>query len=633
MQKIEYFKYLKEIIAYEREAEAVLGLEELKKLSVQARVVKHLAYKGALLLEKGENDTSVNIIFQKSRSFKSENEDFPFQRGDRIILEGNHHLSFSDVLKGEVIRIKDDLIWIKFSKKFPKDVRSGKWHLNLLANESTWKRIEQAIEILSNNPDENQENLTAILLGQKQPAQIKWKVESFFNQKLNLTQQHTIQNSLNQKELALIWGPPGTGKTTVLVEIIQQAVLKGQKVMVSAPSNLAMDNILEKLLKSNISCVRLGVDHKAAESLRDITMTSLKRNHKSMKEAKELFKEVTRLVNWLNKKRSRSYIPQAEYQRTTKEINNLFKEAYKVEKGVAKKIIKEVSVVGATHAGFAFSLLKDSSFDLLIMDEASQAILPISWVPISKTKKIVFAGDICQLPPTYLSKQNSSRKEELTLFESLLGLYPDNSFLDIQYRMHEQIQSWPSRRFYNNKLIAAENNKTHTIQDFKLLNTPIAGEDPVVFIDTAGTDYNEILNEELNSFYNSGESKLVKLIVNSLKDAGIKQEDIGIITPYNAQVKDLKTRIPDLLHINSVDSFQGREKEIIIISLVRSNRLRETGFLKDFRRMNVAFTRAKRQLIVIGDSVTITSINFFEDWTNWIEQKEYWHSAWEFIEL
>jgi len=633
MEKDQYFKYLKEIIAYERKAEAVLGLEELKKLPVQARVIRQLAYKGALLLEKDEDDSFVSIIFQKSKSLKAENKEFPFRRGDKIILEGNHHLSFSDNLKGEVIRIRDDLIWVRFSKDFPKDVKSGKWHLNLISNESTWKRIDKAIETFSNKPDENQENLISILLGKKEPSQIRWDVDAFFNPDLNLSQKQTVQNSLCQKELALIWGPPGTGKTTVLIEIIRQAVLKGQKIMISAPSNLAMDNILEKLVKSNISCVRLGLDQKALKSLKNITMTSMKNEHSSMKEAKELFKEATRLVSWFNKKRSRGYIPRAEYQRISKEINTLFKTAYKVEKGVAKEIIKEVSVVGATHAGFIFSLLKDSSFDLLIMDEASQAILPISWVPISKTKKIVFAGDICQLPPTYLSKQNNSSKNTMTLFESLLKLYPDNSFLDIQYRMHEKIQEWPSKRFYNNKLIAAENNRLHTIQDLKLLNVPITTFDPIVFIDTAGTDYNEILDEKLLSFYNTGESKLVKLIVNSLTDAGIKENDIGIITPYNAQVKDLKTRIPDISNINSVDSFQGREKEVIIISLVRSNILRETGFLKDFRRMNVAFTRAKRQLIVIGDSVTIASISFFENWTTWVEEKEYWHSAWEFIDF
>ena len=253
-------------------------------------------------------------------------------------------------------------------------------------------------------------------------------------------------------------------------------------------------------------------------------------------------------------------------------------------------------------------------FDLVVLDEASQATEPLSWVPLVSARKAVFAGDSMQLPPTIYSKEAAQKGLATTLFDRLKALLPPSlqTLLRVQYRMHEDIMNFSSAQFYEGKLIADESVRTHTARELSGVADDEFTKVPIIFIDTAGAGFEESWNELLESRENAGEARTAVKLLERLRAAGMNPRDLALLTPYVAQAKLLKTmvKVPGL-EIGSVGGFQGREKEATIVSLVRSNEDAEVGFLSDTRRMNVAMTRARRLLIVIGDSSTLGQHPFY----------------------
>ncbi len=295
--------------------------------------------------------------------------------------------------------------------------------------------------------------------------------------------------------------------------------------------------------------------------------------------------------------------------------------------------------------------LRDKEFDWVVIDEASQATEPISWIPITRASKVIMAGDHFQLPPTVRSKEAEAKGLGVTLFERFYEvLKPDSkALLDRQYRMNKMIMGFSSKIFYEDRLIADESVKDRTLWD--LVGTDKCSEttktflkEPFVFIDTAGKGFEEKLETGSESRYNPEEAELVIDQLRILLEAGVPESEIAIICPYSAQVRYLSRLVgsalvadrgqaqgqpvPDI-EIDSVDGFQGREKEAVIVSLVRSNLLGEMGFLGDTRRMNVAMTRAKRKLIVIGDSSTLASLQFYKSFIEYAEKNNAYKTVWE----
>ncbi|MBN2143261.1 MAG: AAA family ATPase [Candidatus Aureabacteria bacterium] len=629
MTSLSYFDQLKEIVVRERDAEKDLSYEQLKKLSLPERVLRGHTLKKCHLLERQTEGIETLVIFEHPPV--PEGESIPFKEGDWIALEGNHSASLSPLLTGTVVRLDEDLIWIRFSETFPEEIKDGLWHLNKVINESTWQKIEQGIRFMEETRDPEQTQLREVLLGKKERTRMGWMLKKFYHPKLNDLQKQITEECLKEKEIGLIWGPPGTGKTTVLVEIAMQSVRCGQKVMVSAPSNMALDTLLEKLLEAGLKCVRVGVNEKTLPSLKKTTLPEILKDHPMMEVIKNIRKEISSLLHFIKRRKNREYIPHAEYRQLQKELSALYQEIRQTERASARDVLESAEIIACTHAGFPWFLKKQRIFDLLIMDEASQAIQPISWVPLCMTKKVIFAGDPCQLPPTYLSDAVSEMDMEPTLFEMLLKRYGKANLLQTQYRMNVAIQAWPSLYFYDNSLMAAPENAGHSIKDLSLTRETDLKDVPVVFIDTAGTGFEEEWNSDSDSFFNPGEAAVTQKLHAHYLFSGIREDQIGIITPYRAQVNHLKKTILTATDINTVDSFQGREKEIIFISMVRSNSHGDLGFLKDYRRMNVAWTRAKRQLIVIGDSSTLSRASFYHDWISSIENTSSWRSAWEWM--
>jgi ATP-dependent RNA/DNA helicase IGHMBP2 len=276
-------------------------------------------------------------------------------------------------------------------------------------------------------------------------------------------------------------------------------------------------------------------------------------------------------------------------------------------------------------------------FDMAIIDEAGQGIEPAAWIAVLRAGKLVMAGDHCQLPPTVIAEEAQRQGLGVSVLERLMALWDGRMShrLAVQYRMHEQIMAFSSRQFYDGSQVADAAVRHHLLVDLPhVAHTPLT-ETAVTFIDTAGAGYDEEDEEEGTSKLNREEARLAVELVGELLQAGVAAAEIALISPYSAQVRllrELLTREEEtLVEVNSVDGFQGREKEVIIVSLVRANSAGQIGFLADTRRMNVALTRARRKLIVIGDSATITAHPFYNELVGYFEEIEAYHSVWEWV--
>jgi ATP-dependent RNA/DNA helicase IGHMBP2 len=265
------------------------------------------------------------------------------------------------------------------------------------------------------------------------------------------------------------------------------------------------------------------------------------------------------------------------------------------------------------------------------MDEASQSVEPSAWIPIQYANRLVLAGDHFQLPPMVISPEAIRGGFNISLMERLLNINSGLSrLLNIQYRMHQDIMNFSSDVFYERSLQADESVRTALLSDLPQVTSSPLTDCPIHFIDTAGASYDEEQETNGDSRLNPVEAELVIKKVHELLSRGLTSDQIAIISPYSAQVKLLREKLKQLdIEIDSVDGFQGREKEVVIVSLVRSNREGEVGFLADTRRMNVALTRARRKLIVIGDSATITSHGFYQRMVEYFESIGAYHSVWE----
>ena len=471
---------------------------------------------------------------------------------------------------------------------------------------------------------------------------------------LNIYQKEAIQNAL-KNELFLIHGPFGTGKTTVLVYLILELIKKGKKILVTADSNAAVDNIVEKLSKYTQNFVRIGNPSKIMEKS-DILKYSLEEVIKK----EELFRKIKELKEKLDKleKKRNKYLKPTPSLRRGLTNEQIFKYAFigKSARGVSvekirsmanwlridkeyklikeeynlylnkliEKVLEEKQVILTTNSSSALEILENKVFDYLIHDEASQSTEPSSLVPLIKAKKAIFAGDHKQLPPTVLSNDDNLK---YSLFERLMDLKKPNYQLRIQYRMNETLMEFPNNLFYNNTLIADKSVKNIKLSDLLSENIKENVEDniflndtPLIFVDV---DSKEKISISKSKF-NINELKAVKDCLRNFENA-LNLNLVGLITPYKEQhslfKKELKEFIEKGLEVNTVDGFQGREKEVILLSLVRANEKGEIGFLKDYRRLNVAITRAKRKLIVFGNSETLENDNIYKKWLKFIKKK------------
>lgn len=489
------------------------------------------------------------------------------------------------------------------------------------------------------------EILRDVLIGSSGALFEKLEPIHVFNKNLNPSQIEAVQFALSAEDVAIIHGPPGTGKTTTLVELIKQITHKGQSVLAVAPSNLAVDNLLEKLISVGEHVIRLGHPARVTPELREHTLDVMVENHPDIKIANKLMRDAYALRDQ-SFKYTRAKPERGAKESMRDEAKEMLREARQIEDQVTSSILIKARIICATATGLDRERLEGKHFDWCIMDEASQCTEPAAWIPIQYAQRLVLAGDHCQLPPTVVSPEAIRGGLNVSLMERLLNHDGPRKMLDVQYRMHQDIMIFSSDIFYEGHLQADESVRSALLADLPHVTPSPLTDSPIHFIDTAGASYDEEPEPDGESRMNPLEADLAVKKVNELLEHGLAPEDIAVISPYSAQVKLLRQKINSLaraavlgggdaamsvadIEIDSVDGFQGREKEAIIVSLVRSNRDGDVGFLADTRRMNVALTRARRKLIVIGDSATITSHPFYEKMVKYFESVRAYHSVWE----
>ena len=631
-----YVEKFKLLIDAERIAEMEAQEEEIRKLSGKERELL-----GRAVLDLKGTKAGTKFHLHLVRFWREKPIETEISTGDVVIVSKGNPLK-SDLV-GTVTRVTEKTITVAFENKPPNWVYKKGVRVDLYVNDVTFKRMEENLEELRHAVGRQRE-LRNIVIGLKEPEkpeEVKFEVA---DDRLNETQRKAVGLALGAPDFFLIHGPPGTGKTSTLTELIVQLVKRGKKVLATADSNVAADNILLNLSKyKELKLVRIGHPARVLEELEKYSIYALYEKSEKSKKIKEGWEKVRELIEKRDSfvkpvpklrrgmsdeeivffgKKGKSFrgVPKktmksmAQWILINHEVDLRIKTLKTMENSLLKELIEEADVVVSTNSMVKSELLEGFHFDVAVVDEGSQQVEPSTLIPIMKADKFYIAGDHKQLPPTVVSEE--AKELEKTLFERLIERHPNFSvMLEVQYRMNEKIMDFPNREFYEGKLKAAPSVKDRTLGDFELKSPTkftevLNPQVPVAFVDTSRINAWEFQPEGSTSYENFEEAKISVELALELHRMGLSGKDIGIITPYAAQVKLIKQLLVERnfkAEVNSVDGFQGREKEVIIVSFVRSNDEGEIGFLKDLRRLNVAITRPKRKLILVGNADTLSS--------------------------
>ncbi|KAL4427329.1 hypothetical protein ABPG77_003238 [Micractinium sp. CCAP 211/92] len=526
--------------------------------------------------------------------------------------------SGAPLAEGVVYRVRDSAITVAVDD-VPDEGLDVPLRLEKMANEVTYQRLRAALTCLGGEGQRGPAApLVDVLFGRRSPrfdsTAPAWQP---LNGGLDESQQRAVTLALAAQDVALIHGPPGTGKTTAVIELICQEVARGNRVLACAASNVAVDNLVERLARQDgrMPIVRVGHPARLLPQVLENSLEARVLQSDNSALAKDCRREMRTLNQRLLKLVSRK--DRDERRAVRQELRQLAREERKRQERAVQEVLQGAQVVCTTLTGVGTRQLESLHFDVVVIDEAAQALEPACWAALLKGRKAVLAGDHLQLPPTVISEQAARAGLSRTLFERLQDLWGEaaSEMLTVQYRMNSDIMEWSSQELYGGRLAAHESVAGHTMAGVAGA-TAAAAELPVLLlIDTTGCDMEEQQEEEGDSKWNDGEARVVMEHVRRLMAAGVPASDIGIITPYNAQVTRLRELRPEALagrlEISTVDGFQGREKEAIIISMVRSNASRTVGFLADARRMNVAVTRARRHCALVCDSETVSAADPF----------------------
>lgn len=561
-----------------------------------------------------------------------------FGNGDIVLISRTRPWG-EKILEGVVLDRGPTRIRVVVAER-PSDLRKGNWRLDRGANRVAHDRMLEGLMSFHSTEDSTGTPLRDLLLGSvhdiatssQSPPEIHGQKQygplGISQLPLNESQRNAVESAIG-KRLTLIQGPPGTGKTHTAVQLLRTLVKMGRgPILATAESNVAVDNLLEGLLDNGVNAIRIGRPVKVREGLREATLDAILKNHPAQEEIEFIRKENEAVKRGLSDLRGK------DKGLAHKEVNNNYKEIRRLERTMIDGVLDGAEVICTTTIGSGHKLLGNRRFPVILMDEATQASEPSALVPITRgCRQLILVGDHKQLPPTVISREAERGGLGRSLFDRLIKCGMPTHMLTTQYRMHPTIREFPSARFYDNKL---EDGCTPADRP------PAAGflwpdwDKPVAFVPIEGV---EVEDEEGKSKSNIDEAAKVVSIVNDLLAAGdITTQDIGVISPYNGQVRLLTDLFYQAggfedgepyngLEIKSVDGYQGREKEIIIFSAVRANAAGEIGFLSDKRRLNVAITRARRGLIVLGNPITLRHDGTWRSYLDWAEEHNLfaWH--------
>jgi ATP-dependent RNA/DNA helicase IGHMBP2 len=631
---MDYFKKLSDLLKTEQNEDREIYLKQVSATSVTDRRASGLAWypiaisgtepsRGDYLNVDAERTTHKDILHQ-------------LRFGSPAVLFSNHDPK-NERVEGVISYQSGDRIKINlFTEELPDWCQNGKLGIELLFDNNNYDEMQGALKQaakLRDNPDEGR--LVQILTGKMNPAFLP-ETTMLPVDGLNTSQEAAVKKIISAKDIAIIHGPPGTGKTTTLVQAIMVIAKQyKEQILVVAPSNTAVDLLSEKLSIEGLNVLRIGNPARVSDKLMDLTLDSQMAAHPYMKESKRLKKQAAEYKNIAHKyKRSFGKAECDQRKALFDEAHKIMKEVAKAEEYIINDLVAKAQVITATLAGSNHYTVRNLKFKTVVIDEAGQALEPASWIPILKARKVILAGDHCQLSPTIKSDAAARNGLSTTLLEKCISLYPEAvTLLNEQYRMNKTIMGYSSSVFYNNALRAHD-----SVADRLLFTDDL----PMIFIDTAGSGFEEkpvstsVANPEEAAFLFRYLEKLVGTIEEHY--TSINFPTIAVISPYREQIRLLKEQLlqthslhshADSISVNTIDSFQGQERDIVLISLTRSNAEGSIGFLADIRRMNVAMTRARRKLIIIGDSSTLSRLPFYAGLISYADKIGGYQSTWE----
>ena len=657
MNSIQQLQATFELIKLERQADLEQYRQKVLLRSLSQRTKEGVTWY-PVRLKRDYIGTGERIIIELDRTNHLD-QPHSFQSGKLVSLFSNASgKPEKEHVNGVVNYVSDNtLVMTVNGDDLPSWIDDGMLGVDVMFDDMTYKEMEHAMKAVMKADANRLAELREILLGDggrgnpelsNSPSKVLLVQASHQNPEssnqnltassnLNNSQNGALQRILTTPDVAFIHGPPGTGKTTTLVQAIVFTVKIEMQVLVCTPSNAAIDLLVEKLSGQGLNVLRIGHPARVTEQTLSKTLDARIAAHSNFSELRLLRKKLEQLRGMASKYKRNFGHHEREQKRLLKEEVRLLKsDADLLEFYIVNDLLNTAQVICSTLVGSSHPVLRGKKFKTVFIDEAAQALEPACWIPILKSERVVFAGDHCQLPPTIKSTDAVRAGLSKTLFEKGIEKHPDrSSMLRVQYRMHQHIMKFSSYYFYKDELIAHESVRNELLHP---------NQTPIEFIDTAGCGYTEAQDPETLSRFNEEEAQLlIQLTEKLVEDIGpeewLEQNlTMGIITPYRAQVDHLHKLaeasgalepLHKLITINTVDAFQGQERDIIAISFVRSNDKGEVGFLSDIRRTNVAMTRARKKLIMIGDSATLGSHPFYVELLEFLQKEEFYKSAFE----
>ncbi|MBO0936069.1 AAA family ATPase [Fibrella sp. HMF5335] len=632
---MDYFKKLQDLLQLEREEDRYQYQQLTQSSSVAERRTNGLTWY-PIAIRGSELGLGDYLTVEVERTT---HQDLTHQlRGGVPAVLFSNHDPKTDRVEGTISyqngnRLKITLL----TDELPDWSRNGKLGIDMLFDDSSYDEMQAALKQANGLADAGTNRLINTLIGAASPTFLPDGPDIVIP-RLNDSQQQAVRKSLSANELAIVHGPPGTGKTTTLVQLIKALISRDHKqILVVAPSNAAVDLLSEKLHDEGLNVLRVGNPSRISERLTALTLDHKMAEHSQMKEARKLKKQAGEFKNMAHKyKRSFGKAEREQRKALFDEAHRIMKDVATTEQYIIDDLMGKAQVITATLVGANHYTIRNRNYHTVVIDEAGQALEPACWVPLLKAQKVILAGDPYQLSPTIKSAEAARNGLSTTLLETCIALYPQAvTLLDEQYRMHEHIMGYSGRVFYGNQLRAHASVAHHAL---------FPGDTALTFIDTAGCGFEEKL--EGTSSTNPEEAALViRHLTQTVAQLGefyspAHFPSIAVISPYKQQLVVLNEQLdhaPDLqpyrsaISVNTIDSFQGQERDIVYISMTRSNDKAEIGFLSDIRRMNVAMTRARKKLVVIGDSGTLGSHPFYADFITYAEELNAYQSAWEWM--
>ncbi len=629
--KKEYYLRIAEAIEAERAGEEAYYSSILAEKSIAKRIEAGVLWYPALLVSSHYSiGEYLELTFEKIKHLQV-NHKFRTGIACRIFLEGDPTFSVGGTIS--FVRKYKIKILLNSQSIIKEDIeKHTHYGIEMVYDERPYKVMKETTNSVLKSQLPFVNTITDSIINSTSPNYIDQNMIPFETasfQKLNISQQLAITNCLQESHISIIHGPPGTGKTTSLVALIEQLTKRGLRILVCAPSNNAVDLLTIRLDAIQIPILRTGNVTRIGEKISHLTLAEKIRNHKEwahIKKVKIEAEQAKRLA--LKYKRSFGRDERMERKMLFKESRALYDWAKDLERTLVDNIMEKTKVVASTLVGAAHYSLNDYIFDVVIIDEASQALEPECWIAFLKAKKIILAGDHKQLPPTVKSKKAIELGFTNTILDQLSPVKEINHLLDTQYRMHPNILSFSNKRFYQNKLKSDATLVTRQVSSHLY---------PIVWVDTAGCGFEEAFNDEHKSYSNEGEYFILREYILQIKDH-LEGLEIGVIAPYSGQVKYIRDQAHQEelfkgldIEIDSIDGFQGQEKDVIFLLFTRSNANGIIGFTADERRLNVALTRAKHSIVTIGDSATMCQTKLYDDLYSHIENTGIIQSAWEYM--